>query len=282
VEIIQLDARILQTRDMRTNYEPFIAIRTRAGTRLFVTKNHVPSVFAFARTLFEHPFAPAARWEAVGGFSMMGTTADGSHLEMVSETSWNRWLDTLKTENVSTNMPAVQVMTVPHAVTGRDEPWSRAEMILGIALTVSFVLFIGIWILFSGQGPTSESRAVDELKKAGAEVYFDEKVASKPVVRVDFEKLARTGLLSHNALGDDGLERVRPRLEALPELRHLRIGGSAGISDAGLRHLEGLTQLKTLELYGGGFKGSRITAEGVDRLRKALPGVHIQYSVSFP
>ncbi len=42
------------------------------------------------------------------------------------------------------------------------------------------------------------------------------------------------------------------------------------ITDRGLPHLEGLKKLKTLDL-----KDTKVTATGVERLRKALPGARI-------
>ncbi len=122
-----------------------------------------------------------------------------------------------------------------------------------------------------GCGQFGQDLAVTEITQAGGSVQVDEKAPGKPVVRVDFDGLKRTGFaFSH--LGDDGLARVRPHLESLPRLRYLRITSIARISDAGLRHLEGLTQLETLELYG------YLTESGVERLRKKLPNVHIHYS----
>jgi hypothetical protein len=121
-------------------------------------------------------------------------------------------------------------------------------------------------LFFPGCAKTGQDRAVLEITQVGGHVQIDNTSLEKPVVRIDFE-----GPL----LGNDGLARVRPYFESLPRLRHMRITSMAMISDADLVHLEGLTQLDTLELYGVG-----ITESGVDRLRKKLPNVQIRYSGS--
>jgi hypothetical protein len=46
------------------------------------------------------------------------------------------------------------------------------------------------------------------------------------------------------------------------------------ITDAGLVHLEGLPNLKQLDLY-----GTRVTAAGLKRLREKLPGCEIDADV---
>jgi hypothetical protein len=130
--------------------------------------------------------------------------------------------------------------------------------------------FLAAWVIFSlfffrGCGKTGRDRAVQEISEAGGRVEVDENKQDRPPVRVEFE----------GPLGDDGLARVRPHLESLPRLRHLRITSMAMISDAGLKSLEKLTQLETIELYGGA-----ITESGINALRKKLPSVQINYSVN--
>jgi hypothetical protein len=127
-------------------------------------------------------------------------------------------------------------------------------------------------IFFPGSGRSGQDRALQEIKEAGGTVQVDDKAADRPVVRVDFDGLRKTGFMKFGPLGNDGLDHVRPSLEGLPHLRHLRITSMAMISDAGLVQLEGLTQLETLELHGG-----QITEAGLDRLRKKLPQVKIQH-----
>ncbi len=137
-------------------------------------------------------------------------------------------------------------------------------------------------IFFPGCGKTGEDLAVYEIKEAGGRIEVDESAPDKPVVRVDFDGFKKTGLTTFAPLGDDGLAHLRPYLESLPRLRSVRIPSMAMISDAGLKHLEGLTQLETLELYGNWLGGSTITESGVDQLRKKLPKVKINYFNSGP
>jgi hypothetical protein len=129
---------------------------------------------------------------------------------------------------------------------------------------------------------TPQERAVAAIKQAGGELEVDENAPDKPVVRVNFEGLKRTGFSTFTPLGDDGLAELRPHLENLPRLRYLRFPSMAMISDAGLMHLEGLTQLETIELYGNWLSGSKVTESGVDRLRTKLPNVRITYFDSGP
>jgi len=138
-----------------------------------------------------------------------------------------------------------------------------------------YQLFMGGFLImslffFRGCRKTGQDRAIHEIAEAGGSVQVDESAPDKPVVRVDCEGLKKTGFATFAPLGDDGLAQVRPYLEGLPRLRYLRISSWAYISDAGLAHLEGLSQLETIELY-----GDRITESGVNRLRQKLPNARI-------
>lgn len=53
--------------------------------------------------------------------------------------------------------------------------------------------------------------------------------------------------------------------------RRLTLTGT-GLSDAGIRHLEGLTKLTELDL-----RKTRVTAAGIDRLHQALPHCRITW-----
>jgi hypothetical protein len=116
-----------------------------------------------------------------------------------------------------------------------------------------------------------------EIVQAGGRIQVDESAPDKPVVRVDFDGMRNTGFLKFAPLGDEGLAHVRPFLEGLPRLRSLRIASMAMLSDSGLKNLEGLKHVETIELY-----GYTITQAGVDRLRQKLPGVQIHFTPSFP
>ena len=160
-----------------------------------------------------------------------------------------------------------------------------------------------------------------KIKQAGGNVVYDENAPGKPVVRVDFESLHTNneneryidpiGEVSNpTPKGDMPLGGLRPHLESLPQLRELRIFGDAAISDAGLKHLEGLTGLNSLDLHSSSVRRlvvkefafghghtypdfesqGLITKAGVDALQKKLPNVRItlydsknnQYIPTFP
>src|SRR5437763_421102 len=83
--------------------------------------------------------------------------------------------------------------------------------------------------------PSSEqAKAIAEIKKLGGNVTIDEKSPGKPVVRV--------GLVG-SAVTDAGLEHV----ERLTQLQELDLW-STEVTDAGLEHLKKLAQLRTLDL----------------------------------
>ena len=60
-------------------------------------------------------------------------------------------------------------------------------------------------------------------------------------------------------------------LTASPKLEKLSLAGSL-LTDIGARHLEALTGLTTLDL-----RKTRVTAEGIDALKKALPKCEIRW-----
>ena len=62
-------------------------------------------------------------------------------------------------------------------------------------------------------------------------------------------------------------------LKDLSQLRFLGLTCTS-VTDEGLRHLEGLSQIKALNIYNNRF----ITAQAVNRLKAALPGVQISYA----
>ncbi|MEN6332849.1 MAG: M56 family metallopeptidase [Phycisphaerales bacterium] len=76
-------------------------------------------------------------------------------------------------------------------------------------------------------------------------------------------KYLRSLAIVSNQVTDAGLQ----HLSGLKFLDDLSLSGQ-GITDAGLGYLEGLGSLKSLSL-----SGTRVTREGVERLRKAMPGL---------
>jgi hypothetical protein len=145
------------------------------------------------------------------------------------------------------------------------QPGERPGLGLIIYWGIGGILVVaGLWRLSKAE---PQDRAVAAIKRFHGEVMVDEKAATKPVVRVDFDR----------PIYDDGLGQLTPHLRALPQLRHLRITSMALITDAGLKHLEGLTQLETIEVYG--FK---ITAAAVEDLKRRLPNVKVHHTPSGP
>jgi hypothetical protein len=122
----------------------------------------------------------------------------------------------------------------------------------------------------------------------GGRVTRDDDAPGAPIIRVEFRGISSgrffgLGPVETRYLTDDGLARVRPHLEALPELRELSVDETL-ITDKGLAHLKGLTQLKLLKLPGREIRhvlmppARVLSYEAVDDLRKALP----QTKVSWP
>jgi len=111
---------------------------------------------------------------------------------------------------------------------------------------------------------SKEKLAINAIEDAGGTITRDETMPGKPVVRVDFEWRFRRGY---------DLGSLRPHLERLPQLRHLRITSRAMVLDTDLIHLEGLQQVKTIELYRAGE--SQISNSAIERLQKKLPDAHI-------
>jgi hypothetical protein len=134
--------------------------------------------------------------------------------------------------------------------THRPWLWVLVSLLPGVAL----VALGGVVMANKGVSAT------DAIQDAGGDMTRDETMPGKPVVRVDFERGFRRWY---------DLASLRPHLEGLPQLRHLRIASWARVSGADLVHLEGLTQVKTIELYGP------ISKSAIERLRKKLPDAHI-------
>ena len=65
-----------------------------------------------------------------------------------------------------------------------------------------------------------------------------------------------------------------PKFEAMRNLKSLSLAGTK-ITDAGLEHLKGLTQLRSLWL-GREVRPEQVTPEGIRRLQRALPNCKIE------
>ena len=103
-------------------------------------------------------------------------------------------------------------------------------------------------------------------------VFASYRRSGQPVVAAD---VLRSLHLNRTQVTDAGLE----HLKGLSNLEHLILfrwrvtdGGRMRVTDAGLEHLKGLTSLKALVLA-----GTRVTDEGIKKLRQALPNCAIQH-----
>jgi hypothetical protein len=90
------------------------------------------------------------------------------------------------------------------------------------------------------------------------------------LVQMPFQDLSplRTLDLSHTDVTDAGLT----HLERLTQLQWLNLGGTK-VTDSGLQHLKGLTELQRLLL-----DGTQVTDKGRAKLQKALPKCKIIWS----
>jgi hypothetical protein len=128
--------------------------------------------------------------------------------------------------------------------------------------------------------PDSDTHIADRLSRRGAAVARESSLPGRPVRLVvlpasagdpDLAELCELrGLeildLSWTRVTDEGLRCVGD----LRQLRRLPLFNTS-VTDAGLRHLEGLGRLEHLDLRGC----PNVTAEGVRRLREALPGCEV-------
>jgi hypothetical protein len=73
----------------------------------------------------------------------------------------------------------------------------------------------------------------------------------------------------HENVGDQELARLAPRMQRFPNLYVLSLSGT-NITDAGLAHLAGLSQLRLLVL-----NGTRVTQTASSNLKRALPKLEI-------
>lgn len=142
------------------------------------------------------------------------------------------------------------------------------------------VLLAFLLVFLAGCG-SEQDRALAEIKRLDGNCTVDPSSPDKPVVVVDlgfrsaddtileqvkkFPKL-RELYLWNTGVTDAGLV----HLQGLSELQKLDLSGTA-VTDAGLKHLKGLTNLREVNL-----KGNRgVTAAGVRELQQALPRAKI-------
>ncbi|HKB38219.1 MAG TPA: hypothetical protein VKD72_17355, partial [Gemmataceae bacterium] len=105
-------------------------------------------------------------------------------------------------------------------------------------------------------GVKDEQSAVKMVEKLGGKVMRDDKRPGKPVVAVD---------LYETKVTDAGLK----ELKELKNLRTLNLGGT-GITDAGLKKLKEFKSLQGLNLM-----DTKVTDAGVKELMAALPELQV-------
>jgi hypothetical protein len=127
-----------------------------------------------------------------------------------------------------------------------------------------------VWAILAGR----DEPAVLAIKRLKGKITRDESAEGKPVVAISFKVAGPAHLPDEKELTDADLAELQPHLEALSKLQDLDLRG-AKITNDGLRFLETLTQLKTLQLGGGWETNVKLTRNRVDELRKALPHTEI-------
>ena len=120
----------------------------------------------------------------------------------------------------------------------------------------ALVLALAPWSAISVLADEAEDKAVKAIQKMGGRIDRDMKAKGKPIVSV---------VLDGPKVTDAGLK----HLAGLKQLRALTLGGTK-VTDKGLKHLAGLKQLRELIL-----SGTKVTGKGKADLKKALPKLKI-------
>ncbi len=151
----------------------------------------------------------------------------------------------------------------------------RALLVLVVAVAVSCS-----WLAVEIRAAKKQWAAVAAIELLGASVDYDWQVDvngkalrnAQPPKPEWLRDLPGDDFFSHVQAAhhhpwftDVGLE----HLEGLTQLQQLYLYGTQ-VTDAGLKHLKGLTQLQQLYLY-----GTKVTDEGVKNLQQALPNCKI-------
>jgi hypothetical protein len=123
-----------------------------------------------------------------------------------------------------------------------------------IVLLLSVMLGCGSESQSVNEAVESRKQAIATIKKLGGTVVFDQKSPNRPVIKVDF---------SRTQLTDNGLE----HLKGLTNLNQLWLGNT-DITGPGLVHLKGLTKLEMLIL-----DDTDLTSTGLEHLN-GLTNLH--------
>jgi hypothetical protein len=96
------------------------------------------------------------------------------------------------------------------------------------------LVVVGLVLALEARAQADEEAAIKAIEKLGGQVYRDEKQPGKPVTQVD---------LNGTKVTDAGLK----HLKELKELRSLDLSGTQ-VRDAGLKELKELKELRSLDL----------------------------------
>jgi hypothetical protein len=95
--------------------------------------------------------------------------------------------------------------------------------------------------------------------------------ANDAVVYLQLRYSSPNGQIVENGITDDVLAKVAPQLQGFRHITRLHLDGSQ-ITDNALRHLEGLHNLKEVDL-----RQTNVSSRGVHRLKSVLPNCTITW-----
>ena len=124
-------------------------------------------------------------------------------------------------------------------------------------LLVGLLLIAGLSSCGQQAGKEVDTKAIAAIRGLGGDVGFDE---NNSVVKVRFKGPG-------SKVTDDGLV----HLKGLTNLQFLSLSRTK-VTDAGLVHLKGLTKLQYLHL-----SDTKVTDEGVKKLKQTLPNCEISH-----
>lgn len=116
------------------------------------------------------------------------------------------------------------------------------------------LVILGVW------NTRDATKKTEPITRLGGHVYY---TGDGGGIALGVEG-ARSVDLSDRLVTDDDLAAMRGALESLPNLRSISLGRTQ-ITDNGLKHLSGLTQVQSIDL-----DQNQVTLEGVSRLQKQL------------
>ena len=166
---------------------------------------------------------------------------------------------------------------------GKPDAWKLARPVWGwgrgaiprptpLRTLLVVVTLFGIpcsWLAVKMQQVRREREAAATLTKSGAQVLYDfQRLPLSMMRKKKWDE--HVGYVYYSPCDDGTLQEMKRQLARLPYLDELVVRGD-GVTDAGLEHLEGLTQLRRLTL-----EHSKVTDEGVRKLQLALPNCEIE------